>query len=509
MIRQPRDNRSLAGGADMIADNTGADATPTIVHLTAEYSPFARSGGLAEAVMGLANYQVQAGANVVVFLPLYRHVRDFAPDLAPLGRPIAVSLGFRSEEVRFFREVQPPPGPKVVFVDLPKYFNRSALYGEGGHDYPDNARRFAMFSRAVLDAIPRLIGGPVLIHAHDWHTSLALMYMRTYAGLREHYAGTPTVLTVHNAGYQGHFPATMLNDCGIPPEVYNFRHLEWYDRINFLKGGLTFADMVVTVSPNHVGELRTAGGGFGLQEVFVSLADRFTGILNGIDQSVWDPSTDAQITANYTHDDPTTNKAKCKAALQRSFGLPQRRRTPLFGMASRMVTQKGLDLLLSSHLIWNLDAQFVFLGAGEPRFERALLDLAAQRPRNVGVQLDFTDRLEHRLMAGADMTLMPSQYEPCGLTQMRAQRYGSLPIARRVGGIADTVTDDVTGFLFDEYNAAAFDGAMSRALARFADRDAWGQRMRTAMEREFGWERAAERYTDVYTRAQMIAERRA
>ena len=222
---------------------------PTIVHLTAEYSPFARTGGLAEAVMGLANYQLRAGANVVVFVPLYRSVRDFAPDLAPLGRPIHIDLGFRGSEVRFFREVQQPAGPKVVFVDIPEFFNRAGLYGEQGRDYADNARRFAMFSRAVLDAIPRLVVGPVLVHAHDWHTSLALMYMRTYANLRERYAHTPTVLSVHNAGYQGHFPAEQLNDCGIPPEVYNFRHLEWYGRINLLKGGLTFADQVVTVSP--------------------------------------------------------------------------------------------------------------------------------------------------------------------------------------------------------------------------------------------------------------------
>jgi starch synthase len=480
------------------------DDAPTIVHLTAEYSPFARTGGLAEAVMGLANFQVRAGARVVVFLPLYRTVRDFAPDLAPLGRPIRVDLGGRGEEVRFFREVTHAPGPKVVFVDIPASFNRPGLYGEGGRDYEDNARRFALFSRAVLDGIPRLIAGPVLVHAHDWHTSLALVYMRSYAALRERFAGTPTVLSVHNAGYQGHFPASVLGDCGIPPELYTFRHLEWYDRVNYLKGGLTFADMVVTVSPTHARELRTPAGGFGLHGVFQWLGDRFTGILNGIDQGVWDPATDAQITATYSRDDPA-NKARCKAALQRSFGLPQRRRTPLFGMTGRMVTQKGLDLILNSHLVWTLDAQFVFLGAGEPRYERALTQLAAVRPRHVGVQLDFTDRLEHRLMAGADMFLMPSQYEPCGLTQMRAQRYGALPVARRVGGIADTVEDDVTGFLFDEFQPGALDWAMSRALARFADRAAWAPRMRSAMARDFGWERAAERYAGVYRRAAALA----
>lgn len=480
---------------------------PTIVHLTAEYSPFARTGGLAEAVMGLANFQVKGGANVVVFVPLYRTVRDFAPDLAPLGRAITIDLGFQREEVRFFREVHQPKGPKVVFVDIPSAFARGGLYGEGGRDYADNARRFALFSRAVLDAIPRLIAGPVLVHAHDWHTSLALMYMRSYAELKERFADTPTVLTVHNAGYQGHFPASMLRECGIPPELYTFRHLEWYDRINLLKGGLTFADMVVTVSPNHAQELRTPGGGFGLQEVFQWLGNRFTGIINGIDQRVWDPASDDQITANYTDDDPS-NKAKCKAALQRSYGLPQRRRTPLFGFTGRIVAQKGLDLLLNSHLVWTLDAQFVFLGAGDPKYEQALTALARARPQHVGVQLDFTDRLEHRLMAGADIFLMPSQYEPCGLTQLRAQRYGALPVGRRVGGIADTVEDDATGFLFDAFEPAALDYGISRALTRFHDPNAWAPRMKTAMRRDFGWERSAERYADVYRRAIEIVRKR-
>jgi starch synthase len=479
------------------------DGLPTIVHLTSEYAPYARTGGLAEAVRGLATFQSRGGRTVVVFVPLYRSVRDHAPDLAPLGRPIKVELGYRSVEVRFFREVHPEPGPKVVFVDAPAYFNRAQLYGEGGRDYEDNARRFAVYSRAVLDGIQRLITGPVLVHAHDWHASLALMYMRTYAGLRERFADTPTVFSVHNAGYQGHFPESVLHDCGIPREVYNWRQVEWHNRVNYLKTGLTFADVVVTVSPEHARELRTPDGGFGLHGVFQWLGDRFLGITNGIDQAVWDPATDNQITANYTRDD-LSPKARCKAALQRSFGLPQRKRTPLFGMAGRMVTQKGLDLILNSYLVWNMDAQFVFLGQGEPRWERALTTLAEARPRHVGVQFDFTDRLEHRLMAGADLFLMPSQYEPCGLTQMRAQRYGSLPVGRRVGGIADTVEDDVTGFLFNEFTPGAMDHAISRALARFSDPAAWAPRVHTAMGRDFGWERSAERYGRAYELAASV-----
>lgn len=483
------------------------DGRPTIVHLTAEYAPFARTGGLAEAVRGLATFQSRAGNAVVVFVPLYRSVRDHAPDLAPLGRPIKVELGFRSVEVRFFREVKSGPGPRVVFVDAPTYFNRSGLYGEQGRDFADNARRFAVFSRAVIDGISRLIAGPVLVHAHDWHTSLALMYMRTYADLRERFADTPTVLSIHNAGYQGHFPPSVLNECGIPAEVFNWRMAEWYGKVNFLKTGLSFADTVVTVSPGHARELRTPDGGFGLHTTFQWLGNRFLGITNGIDQTEWDPALDDQITANYTRDD-TSSKARCKAALQRSFGLPQRRRTPLFGLTGRMVTQKGLDLILNSHLVWNMDAQFVFLGQGEPRYERALTQLANARPRHVGVQIHFTDRLEHRLMAGADMFLMPSQYEPCGLTQMRAQRYGALPIGRRVGGIADTVEDDVTGFLFDPFSSAALDHAISRALARFSEPVGWARRMYTAMGRDFGWERSAERYDRAYELATSVARSR-
>jgi starch synthase len=483
------------------------DGRPTIVHLTAEYAPYARTGGLAEAVQGMATHQARNGRQVVVFMPLYRTVRDHAPDLAPLGRPVRVDLGFRSLEVRFFREVGARQGPRVVFVDAPELFNRAGLYGEGGRDYGDNARRFAVFSRAVLEAIPRFVAGPVLVHAHDWHTSLALLYMRSYAGLLERFAGTPTVLTVHNGAYQGHFGADVLNDCGIPPELFTWRHVEWYGLVNFLKAGLVFADMVCTVSQAHARELRTPDGGFGLHEVYQWLGERFGGIPNGIDQTIWDPETDDQITARYTRED-TGPKARCKAALQRSFGLPQRRRTPLFGMTCRMVTQKGLDLVLNSHYVWNLDAQFVFLGAGEPRYERALTHLAAMRPRHVGVQLDFTERFEHRLMAGIDLFLMPSQYEPCGLTQMRAQRYGALVVGRRVGGIADTVEDDVTGFLFDEYHPGAFDHAISRALARFGDRGWWAHHQQLAMSRDFGWERTIDRYDRVYERAAAVAAQR-
>lgn len=480
---------------------------PTIVHLSAEYVPYARTGGLAEAVAGLANTQTSAGEQVVVFCPLYRSVREAAADLAPLGRTYAVHLGSSVEEVRYFREVKPPPGPRVVFIDHPHFFNRSGLYGENGRDYADNAERFAFFSLAVLEAIPRLIQGPVIIHAHDWHTAPVFAYARSYGKFREKFVRTPMVMSVHNGGYQGHFGPETVARIGIPPELYTYHAGEWYGKLNFLKLGLTFCDFAVTVSPSHARELRTDGGGFGLQSVYRWMGDRFSGITNGIDQSTWNPATDPHITAPYSPE-ALDGKARCKAALQRTFGLPQRKRVPLFAMAARLVTQKGLEIVLKSQRIQTLDAQFIFLGSGEPRFEEALARLTARRHRNVAVQFAFTDILEHRLIAGADALLMPSQYEPCGLTQMRAQRYGTLPVVRRVGGLADTVSDDVTGFLFDDFHAASLDWAIDRTLQRYADQPAWTKRMRAAMARDFAWERSADQYAALYAKATQLASSR-
>jgi starch synthase len=480
---------------------TAAGESVAVVHVTAEYYPFARTGGLGEAVAGLANFQHAAATPVGILMPLYRTVRDAAPDLEPVGQPFRVGLGPRTEEARLFRIAgrTRAQGPLVYFIEHPEYFNRPGIYGEAGMDYPDNARRFAFFALASCLALPRVSPGPTVLHVHDWHTALAPVYLRSVLAHEPMAAHTRTVVSVHNPGYQGHFPPATMPDIGLPWELFNWQQLEWYDKVNYLKGGLAFADVAITVSPTQAVELRTPGGGFGPHGMFGAMGDRLVGILNGIDQQIWDPSQDDQITARYSAAD-LEGKAKNKRALQRSFGLPQRRKTPLIGMTGRLVTQKGLDLILASHRLLSQDAQFVFLGSGEPRYEQALTALAAAAPDRFGVQLDFTDWLEHRLMAGVDIFLMPSLYEPCGLTQMRAQRYGSLPIGRRVGGLADTIEDDVTGFLFDEYNSAALEGAAFRALRRFADPAAWTGLMRKAMARDFSWQRSVQSYLDVYRR---------
>ena len=470
-----------------------------VVHLAAEFWPYARTGGLAEAVSGLAAFQAAGGLSTTVLVPLYRAVREAGAKLQPVGAPFAVAVGPRQEETRLWRLVGGGK-PRVLFVEHAEYFDRRGIYGEGDADYPDNGRRFAFFCKAALQALPELASGPVVLHAHDWHTALAPVYLRTAQREREGFERTGVVLTVHNAGFQGHFAPETLADVGLAPELYDWRWLEWFGRVNWLKGGLVFCDLATTVSPTHAFELRTEVGGFGLHDRFIALGNRLVGVLNGIDADAWNPETDSQITARYSARD-LSGKSRCKAALQRACGLPQRARAPLFAMAARLVAQKGLDLILGGRLPGAGDAQFVFLGGGEPRYEKALTELAAAAPDRVAVELQFSDRLEHRLLAGADLLLMPCLYEPCGLTQMRAQRYGAVPIARRVGGLADTIEDAVTGFLFDEYSPGGLEQAMRRALALYADPAVWQTHMREAMARDFGWAPCAAKYLDVYRRA--------
>lgn len=476
-----------------------------VVHLAAEYWPFARTGGLAEAVSGLASFQAASGIPTTVLLPLYRGVREAEPALKPQGPAFDVPVGPRSEEARLFgidtRRGGGERGPRVLFIEHDGYFDRAGIYGERSGDYPDNARRFAFLCRAALQAMPEVAPAEgVILHAHDWHTALAPVYLRTELAGQAPYDGVATVLSVHNAGFQGHFPFETLAEIGLPAALYDPRWLEWYGRANLLKGGLTFTDVATTVSPTHAYELRTEAGGFGLHDTFIALRDRLVGILNGIDLQAWNPATDRQITARYSAAD-LAGKQRCKAALQRGCGLPVRARTPLFGMSARLVAQKGLDLILSGDVLTTADAQFVFLGTGEERYEAALTALAAVAPDRIAVELEFTDQREHRLLAGADVLLMPSLYEPCGLTQMRAQRYGALPLARRVGGLVDTIEDQASGFLFDQYTPAAFGQAVGRALALYQDAAAWETHMREAMARDFGWSRSAAKYLEAYRRA--------
>jgi starch synthase len=471
-----------------------------VVHLTAECWPFARTGGLGEAVSGLAGYQAIAGLPTTIVLPLYRQVRDTTPSVERAGPPFTVALAGRTETGWIYRTPEAPPGPRVFFVEHPDFFDRSGIYGDETGDYPDNAQRFAFFCMAALTILTDVAPDAQVLHAHDWHTALAPVYLRTVFAGQPLYDQMATVLSVHNAGFQGHFPPDTMTALGLPLDLYGSHGFEWYGRMNMLKGGLAFSDFAVTVSPAHAEELRTAEGGFGLQETFTALGDRLVGILNGIDLEAWNPESDPHIPANFSARN-LAGKRRCKAALQEAYGLPPQTQVPLFGMSARLVSQKGLDLVLGADLLGTTDAQFIFLGSGEHRYHAALTELATRVPDRVAVEFAFTDHLEHRLLAGADLLLMPSLYEPCGLTQMRAQRYGAIPVARRVGGLRDSITDGETGVLFDVYAPEALQEAVQRALGYYRDRAAWRKLVRLAMAQAFGWEGSATRYLDVYRRA--------
>jgi starch synthase len=469
---------------------------PTVVHLAAEYWPVARTGGLGEAVAGLAGIQAARGVPVLVLLPFYGLARAVARDVVPLGAPFRVRLGSQFETGRWWSLDGERRAPQVLLLEHAGFFDRAGLYGEQGADYPDNARRFAFLSLAALCTLPHLARPPVVLHAHDWHAALAAVYRR--AVLNGAYADrTATVLTVHNAGFQGRFPACTAADIGLGgPGAAGGEP----DGFNFLKAGIAHTDVVTTVSPNHADELRTTLGGFGLHEDFIGLQDRLVGVLNGIDVRRWDPGTDPAIAARYSAGD-LSGKQRCKAALQRETGLPERADVPLCAMSARMVEQKGLSLVLGGMLDRVEDAQFVFLGMGEARYEMQLRQRASAMPERVAYLPAFTDDLEHRVLAGGDVLLMPSLYEPCGLTQMRAQRYGTVPVVRRVGGLVDTVEDGVTGFQFEEYSVAALTAAVQRAAALYRDDAEWRSLMQRAMERDVGWDRAAAAYRAVYARA--------
>jgi starch synthase len=479
----------------------------TVVHLAAEYWPYARTGGLAEAVRGIARHQAAAGARAFAFMPLYQQVRTAFPGLEPLGDPYEVRVGEHTETARVFQNPEGRDNPRILFIEHDGYFGRQGLYGDGQGDYSDNHIRFAFFCRAALAALPSVSPGPTTIHAHDWHSALAPVFLRTELAGDPYFDDVACVLTVHNAGYQGYYPAEVMKEIGLDSSLFNAEALEWYGQVNLLKGGLVFSDIVTTVSPTHAHELRTRGGGFGLHDTFSLLQDRFVGILNGIDYTTWDPSSDEMIEASYTADD-LSGKAKCKAWLQEALGLPIEPEVPLFGMTARLAEQKGYDILLQTEMFEKLDAQWIFLGEGEKRYEDALRLLSEEYPDKVAAYFEFTEVREHKLLAAADFLLMPSQYEPCGLTQMRAQRYGALPVVRRVGGLADTVEDRITGFLFDEYQAWALEEAVGYAAALYESRENWEHHVRQAMARDFSWRAGVFRYQEVYQRAAEIQRQR-
>ena len=471
--------------------------------VSSEVAPFSKTGGLGDVAGALARALGRLGHAVTVVTPRYRGIEV---DGHPVDR-LEIVLGGRIHEVEL-RERADGPGVRVLFLDHPSFFDREGLYGVGSVDYADNGHRFALLSQAALRFAARH-APPSVVHAHDWQAGLTAVYLRQGGGDLAPLARTPAVFTIHNLAFPGLFAPATLPAVGIGWEAFTIDGLEYWGHASWLKGGIIFSDVVTTVSPRYAQEILTPEYGFGFHGILAARRDRLVGILNGIDHDVWDPARDAVLPATFTARD-LKGKRACKAALLETFGLtgPGALDRPLIGMVGRLTDQKGHDLVaqVAEELI-GLDATFVLIGTGEARYEEMWTRLAARTPDRVGVRVGFDEALAHLIEAGADMFLMPSHFEPCGLNQMYSLRYGTVPIVRATGGLFDTVKDfdpatgRGTGFTFDAYEPWALMEALEQALAVFGRKDWWGKLVRAGMRETHSWDVSAREYVKVYGQA--------
>ena len=491
-----------------------------VVMASAEVAPFARVGGLSDVVGALSAAIAENGHEAYVFLPKYSDIDDSEYGIAPVGGigSLGVPMGETEESAVVHEGRMPGEAPvRVFFVENERLFDRPGIYvdPETGEGYPDEVERYAFFSRAVLEAARALELEPSVFHLNDHHTALAAVY------LREFYEGDPqigragVVFSIHNLGYLGWFDKSVLPRLGFPEDRCAYGSpFEYRDGVSTLKLGIEYADYVNTVSERYALEISTSAEyGLGLEGVLAERREggRLVGILNGVDYSVWDPSADPLIPARYGPD-RLKGKRKCKSALLRRSGLPKNPKRPLIGMVSRLADQKGFDLLReAADDIVNLGASLVILGTGQQEYHEFLEELADRHPGAVAAHLEFDNELAHWIEAGADMFLMPSRYEPCGLNQMYSLRYGTVPIVRGTGGLADTVDDydqageTGVGFVFDEYSAGAMTGAVERALGAYRRPRSWDGLMKRGMALDFSWAASAGKYLELYGKAHEAA----
>jgi starch synthase len=473
-----------------------------ILMVASEGMPFAKTGGLADVVGALPAALVRLGHVCDVVMPHYRDV-----DGHPAGR-LTITVGGHVVDVAV--HVAETAGVRTIFIDHPPFFDRDHLYGASGHDYADNPLRFACLCQAALDWALSNGHRYDVVHAHDWQGGLTPVLLA--AMFRAHTAPVrmPTVFTIHNLAYQGIFDASWLPVLGLGWDLMRIDGLEYWGRISLLKAGIVFSRMITTVSPRYAEEIQQPEFGFGFDGILRSRAADLIGILSGIDYDQWDPSRDPHLPAPFDAG-RLEGKRASKRAVLRAFGLPataETERRPLVAMISRLVDQKGFDLLAAlAHELPELDATFVLLGAGERRYEDFWLALAARHSDRVGTRIGFDEPLAHLTEAGADLFLMPSRFEPCGLNQMYSLRYGTLPLVRATGGLYDSVrnydpdTGEGTGFTFDEYSPSALLGTLRWALGVYANAPAWRRMQQAGMAQDFSWDTSARQYVTVYERA--------
>jgi len=462
--------------------------------VSSEAAPIAKTGGLAD-VAGLLPSALRAfGDEAAVLIPRYGTV-----DLKGLRR-VYDTLPIHLGAERYDCAIYEAPGEYPLYLlDCPPLFGRKGFYGESGLDYADNHIRFAVFARAALEVARRLFRTDVF-HCHDWQSGLVPAYLRTTFASDPTFFGARTLFTIHNLGYQGLFPKAVLPEIGLDPGLFRAGEIEFFGSVSYIKAGITLADALSTVSPAYAREIQTPEYGFGLEGVLQARAGGLTGILNGVDYGEWNPATDPVIPANYSAGE-LAGKRVCKERLLAEFGLPpEAMGRPLMGIVSRLTRQKGADLLAEAgRWISAEDVYLVALGTGDPEYENLFRDLAEAFPGRVAARIGFDNAVAHRILAGADMFLMPSRYEPCGMTQMFSLRYGTVPVVRATGGLDDTI-EEGTGFKFAEYSAATLLEAVRDAVRVFSDSGAWRETMLRGMAKDFSWKTSARAYSALYGR---------
>jgi starch synthase len=463
-----------------------------ILMVASEAAPFVKTGGLADVLGSLPPALVKRGDEVAVVLPRYRSA--LIETFERIWRDMSISVGPRQFTVAIDQVIR--QGVRYLFVDCPALYDRPGIYNENNVDYPDNHIRFALLNQAAI-AIARYIFRPQVFHAHDWQAGLLAPYLRATFSGDPTFFGTKCILTIHNLGYQGNFWAVRMQEVGLDPVLYHAEGLEFNGMISFLKGGIIFSDAVTTVSPTYAREIQTPEYGFGFDGLLRSRSYKLRGILNGVDYAEWSPETDPYLPAHFSAGN-LSGKAECKRHLQAEMGLPDDLERPLIGIVSRFADQKGFDLVAEiAGPLAEQNVGLAILGSGDQKFEDMFRHFNALRPDKFGVRIGYDNALAHRIEAGSDMFLMPSRYEPCGLNQMYSLRYGTVPIVRATGGLEDSV-DRLTGFKFGEYSPAALAGAISEALRAWQSRDAWTERMRRGMAKDFSWEVSAAEYQRLY-----------
>lgn len=457
-----------------------------VVIAASEVVPFAKTGGLADVAGALPLALEHEGQEVVVVMPSYKTVQN--PGFKAKRAKEDISYSVIGKNV------------KVYFIENEQYFERSGLYVENGRDYPDNLERFSYYCQRALTLLKEIDFKPDIIHIHDWQASLIPVFLKNKYSGDSFYKDTRTLLTIHNIGYQGLFPKEEFSKLGLDQGLFSMEGVEFYGKVNLLKGGMIFSDLINTVSPTYSREIQTKEFGFGLEGVLKKREGSLFGILNGLDYSLWDPQKDSFISEKYSPG-KLKGKANDKADLQKFCGLAVKKDVPLLGIVSRLAGQKGFDILAGAlDEIFKLDVEVVILGTGEPKYHQILEDAAKKRSSSFALYLKFDNVLAHKIYAGSDLFLMPSKYEPCGLGQMISLKYGTIPLVFKTGGLADTVSDD-NGFVFEQYSSDALLKTIKKAVEAFKNKRAWKTLVEKAFTYDFSWEESARRYIKLYEKA--------